>query len=60
VVVRQLWASVFARLLAALPVLPMTPTEIALAVRCVFLFGDVWPTALPLQLRPIGTPRVGV
>ena len=38
----------------------MSPTEISLAVRCVFLFGDVWPTELPLQLRPIGTPQVGV
>jgi hypothetical protein len=36
----------------------MNPTEIALAVRCVFLFGDVLPTELPLQLRPPGTPQV--
>ena len=38
----------------------MNPIEIALAVRWVFLFGDVWPTELPLQLQPEGTPRVGV
>jgi len=38
----------------------MMPSEIALAVRCVFLFGVVWPTELPLQLRPPGTPQVRV
>jgi len=29
----------------------MNPTEIALAVRCVFLFGDVLSFELPTQLQ---------